>query len=116
MSQWNPIPGETPIADISGLIPKHVTSRAQLNIVEAENIRKVIVKYLARLSRGQNGSHLTRFRKISDETERSSDSDIEGIVETVFAADECGRPAAIRERSDVENLVKQKTSGGEDKV
>ncbi len=46
MGKWPSIPGETPI-DISGLIPKRVTDRAELNIVEAENIRRAIVKYLA---------------------------------------------------------------------
>src|SRR4051812_12252073 len=39
-------PGETPI-DVSGLIPKGVTSRAQLNDLEAENIRAATVRYLA---------------------------------------------------------------------
>lgn len=46
MSQWDPIPGETPI-DLSGLIPKGVTSRAVLNVAEARNIAKALVKYLA---------------------------------------------------------------------
>lgn len=54
MSGWEPIPGETPIDDISGLIARHVTHRGQLNIVEAENIRRATVKYLsARPSRRQ---------------------------------------------------------------
>ena len=42
-----PIPGETPIDDLSGLKVKSVTTRADLNEVEAENIRKAVVKYLA---------------------------------------------------------------------
>jgi Fic-DOC domain mobile mystery protein B len=42
---WNPIPGETPI-DISGLKIAGVTNRQELSVVEAENVRKVIVKYL----------------------------------------------------------------------
>jgi len=41
------MPGETPIDDISGLKPKAVTTRAQLNDVEARNIRKAVVRYLA---------------------------------------------------------------------
>jgi Fic-DOC domain mobile mystery protein B len=48
MSEWAPMSGETPIADISGLIPKDVKTRHELNAVEAENIRKVVVRYLAR--------------------------------------------------------------------
>jgi Fic-DOC domain mobile mystery protein B len=47
MAKWEPIPGETPIDDISGLIPRWVSTRAQLNEVEAENIRKAVVRYLA---------------------------------------------------------------------
>jgi Fic-DOC domain mobile mystery protein B len=42
-----PIPGETPIDDASGLKVKGVVNRTQLNAVEAENIRKAVVKYLA---------------------------------------------------------------------
>ena len=45
MAAWNPIPGETPI-DISGLKLTDVTNRRELSIVEAENVRKAIVKYL----------------------------------------------------------------------
>ena len=48
MSAWTPIPGETPIDDVSGLIPTDVRTRQELNVVEAENVRKVIVRYLAR--------------------------------------------------------------------
>jgi len=44
---WETIPGETPIDDISGLKPKHVQTRKELALVEAENIRKAILKYLA---------------------------------------------------------------------
>jgi Fic-DOC domain mobile mystery protein B len=47
MAVWKPIPGETPIDDISGLKPKGVTNRSQLNDVEAANIRKAVVRYLA---------------------------------------------------------------------
>lgn len=53
MCAWKSIPGETPI-DASGLIPKHIRTRAQLNIVEAENIHRAVVKYLiARPTRRQ---------------------------------------------------------------
>lgn len=41
---WNPIPGETPI-DISGLKISGVGNREELAVVEAENVRKAIVKY-----------------------------------------------------------------------
>jgi fido (protein-threonine AMPylation protein) len=47
MAGWDPIPGETPI-DISHLKVKGVRDRAQLNALEAENIRKVVVKYLGK--------------------------------------------------------------------
>ena len=47
VSGFAPIPGETPIDDISGLKVKSVTTRPELNEVEAENIRKAFVKYLA---------------------------------------------------------------------
>ena len=40
------LPGETPI-DRSGLKRKRIHTREQLNRAEAENIRKVVVKYLA---------------------------------------------------------------------
>jgi Fic-DOC domain mobile mystery protein B len=54
MALWDPIPGETPIEDISGLIPKGVSTRAQLNAAEAENIRKAVMRYLvAKPSRRQ---------------------------------------------------------------
>jgi Fic-DOC domain mobile mystery protein B len=42
---WKSIPGETPI-DISGLKIAGITNRDELSIVEAENLRKAIVKYL----------------------------------------------------------------------
>ena len=41
---WNTIPGETPI-DISGLKISGVNNRQELSVVEAENVRKAIVKY-----------------------------------------------------------------------
>ncbi|HEV8069147.1 MAG TPA: mobile mystery protein B [Planctomycetaceae bacterium] len=47
MSQWDPISGETPI-DISGLKIKGITNRRELNDLEAENVRKAIIKYLGR--------------------------------------------------------------------
>ena len=46
MNSWEILPGETPI-DVSGLKRKGISTRAELNRAEAENIRKVIVKYLA---------------------------------------------------------------------
>lgn len=46
MPAWQSIPGETPI-DPSGLKIRGITTRKELNVVEAENIRKAVVKYLA---------------------------------------------------------------------
>ncbi len=46
MTGWEELSGETPI-DPSGLKPKDITTRAQRNRAEAENIRKAVVKYLA---------------------------------------------------------------------
>jgi Fic-DOC domain mobile mystery protein B len=40
------IPGETPIDDLSGLKVKGITTRAELNFLEAANIEKVVAKYL----------------------------------------------------------------------
>ena len=42
-----PIEGETPIDDVSGLIPKNVSTRAELAVVEAENILSAVLTYLA---------------------------------------------------------------------
>jgi Fic-DOC domain mobile mystery protein B len=47
VSNWPTIPGETPI-DISHLKVAGVGTRAELNELEAENIRKVVLKYLGR--------------------------------------------------------------------
>mgnify|MGYP001446380877 CR=1 FL=1 len=47
MVDEEPIPGETPLDDLSGLRVQGITTKAALNAVEAENIRKAIVKYLA---------------------------------------------------------------------
>lgn len=41
------VPGETPV-DPSGLRNKSIANRRELNIAEAEAIRKVVVKYLSR--------------------------------------------------------------------
>lgn len=43
------VPGETPIDDISGLKVKGVTTRTELNELEAANISKVASKYLLAL-------------------------------------------------------------------
>ena len=40
-------PGATPIGDVSGLIPRHIHTRAELNAAEAINISKAVNKYLA---------------------------------------------------------------------
>jgi len=47
MTGWQTLPGETPIDDISGLKVSGITTRSELNKIEAENIRKAVVKYLA---------------------------------------------------------------------
>jgi len=47
MTGWHTLPGETPIDDISGLKVSGVATRSELNKIEAENIRKAVVKYLA---------------------------------------------------------------------
>jgi len=47
MLDQEPIPGETPLDDLSGLRVQGITTKAALNAVEAENIRRATVKYLA---------------------------------------------------------------------
>jgi Fic-DOC domain mobile mystery protein B len=47
MSFDPPIPGQTPLDDISGLRVKGISTTAELNALEAENIRKATIKYLA---------------------------------------------------------------------
>lgn len=47
MSEWTPIDGETPIEDLSGLKVKGVATRRALNALEADNILKATLKYLA---------------------------------------------------------------------
>lgn len=42
-----PIPGQTPIDDISGLRDRGIRTQGALNAAEAENIRKAVLKYLA---------------------------------------------------------------------
>ena len=48
MPPWEPIPGETPIDDISGLKVPGIATRKELNRLEAENIKKAVLKYLAK--------------------------------------------------------------------
>jgi len=47
MTEWKSRPGETPLNDISGLILKGDRSRKRVADAEAENIRVVLLKYLA---------------------------------------------------------------------
>jgi Fic-DOC domain mobile mystery protein B len=47
MSEWSTAEGQTPLDDVSGLIPRHVRTRRQLNAFEAENIREAVSRYLA---------------------------------------------------------------------
>lgn len=42
-----PIPGATPLDDLSGLRDRAIRTRSQLNAAEAMNIRRAAVKYLA---------------------------------------------------------------------
>ncbi|MBU0502289.1 MAG: mobile mystery protein B [bacterium] len=42
------VPGATPLDDLSGLIPDHITTREQLNEWEASNILQAVKKYLNR--------------------------------------------------------------------
>src|SRR5258708_11461143 len=46
MATWDPIPDETPI-DLSFLKDKSITSGQQLNLREAQNISRAVLKYLA---------------------------------------------------------------------
>jgi Fic-DOC domain mobile mystery protein B len=41
-----PIPGQTPLDDVSGLRIKSIRTTGKLNAAEAENIRKAVIKYL----------------------------------------------------------------------
>jgi len=47
MPGWTPIPGETPIDDLSFLKVEGITTRNELSVHEAENIRKATVYFLA---------------------------------------------------------------------
>ena len=42
-----PTPGETPLEDLSGLRVQGVTTKAALDALEAENVRRATLKYLA---------------------------------------------------------------------
>lgn len=46
MLPGEPIPGQTPLDDLSGLRIKGIRTTTQLNAAEAENIRKATLKYL----------------------------------------------------------------------
>lgn len=46
MDTGDSVPGATPLDDISGLRQRHLRTREELNAAEAENIRKVVVRYL----------------------------------------------------------------------
>lgn len=60
--------GKTPIDDISGLKLKEVATRRQLSLVEAENVLKATVKYLAaKPSRRMAPYNLTWFLKLHEE-------------------------------------------------
>ena len=68
MEKWEVLPGETPIDGISGLKLKDVKTRRQLSLVEAENVLKATVKYLAaRPTRRLAPFNLTWFLKLHAE-------------------------------------------------
>jgi Fic-DOC domain mobile mystery protein B len=67
MSAWDHVEGETPI-DRSGLRDKSVQTRADLNRVEAENIRKAHLKYfVGRLNARLAPFDFAWFLKVHDE-------------------------------------------------
>lgn len=47
MEPWETLPGETLIDDVSELKLKDISTRKELAVVEAENVRIAVVKYLA---------------------------------------------------------------------
>lgn len=47
MSFDEPIQGQTPIDDVSGLRDRSIRTTGQINVAEAENIRIAVLKYLA---------------------------------------------------------------------
>ena len=67
MASWEPIEGETPI-DPSYLKDKSIKTREQLNIAEAKNILKPIVKYLgAKPSKKIAPFDLSWFQQLHEE-------------------------------------------------
>ena len=46
-NEWAPIPGETPLDDLSGLRDKSISTRVQLAIAEEQNILQAHQKYLS---------------------------------------------------------------------
>lgn len=63
-----PIPGQTPLYDLSGLRLRHVRTTAELNAAEAENIRKVTLKYLvSKPSKRSARFDLSWIAKLHDE-------------------------------------------------
>ncbi|OGW81232.1 MAG: hypothetical protein A3G33_06000 [Omnitrophica bacterium RIFCSPLOWO2_12_FULL_44_17] len=42
------LPGQTPLDDISGLIPKNIVTQEQLNVAEFANINKAMLKYFTK--------------------------------------------------------------------
>ena len=67
MSTWDPVEAETPI-DPSHLRDKSITTRKQLNVAEAKNILKPVVKYLgARPSHELAAFDLNWFQQLHEE-------------------------------------------------
>jgi hypothetical protein len=56
---WDTVPGETPIdvSELTGEARSQVTTRNDINALEAENIRPVLVKYLS----AKPSARLARF-------------------------------------------------------
>ena len=59
------VPGATPIDDLSGLIPGHITTRSELNEWEAANILKASRKYL--LEKRHLKTNIEWFKKLHKE-------------------------------------------------
>jgi hypothetical protein len=53
--------GETPLDDISGLKIKNITTRTELDVVEADNILDAFLNYTLSAEQLENITHLTHF-------------------------------------------------------
>lgn len=68
MPKFKPIPGETPITDVSELKDKSIKNRGQLNKAEARNIAKAMAQYLGGpLTRREAPFDFAWFRQLHHE-------------------------------------------------